>query len=251
MKKIEFENLIKQQVDAYLSLMIGGVYCKVPYIFGSSWMEFWRAGGKGSVEEIKSESERLFTLYDLVPSEMTEFERYKFLRDKRVGIDCSGMLYNIYDGVTKKLLEKPLSKYINRYPGIIGGLDKLLLSFKRNRRIASYHLTSDLNSIPVERLREIRVGDMIKMKSMDPQIGHVVIIYNVDLNNNQVTYAHSSFKTKTVGPHLSKIKITNWDNTIDKQDWEEVSAKGENISSNANFEEGLGLRRLNIFKDLE
>lgn len=248
MKK--FKELIKIEIDKYLNLSVGRVYCKVPYIFGSSWLEFWRTGGKGSIEEISNESEKLFALYDLVPSEMTEFERYKFLRDKKVGIDCSGLIYNIYNEVTKQLFNKPLSNYILRFEGGLGYLDKIIFKFKRNRRIASYHLTSDINSFVVENLKDIRVGDMIKMKSSDPQIGHVAIIYSVDFVQNEIVYAHSSFKTKTVGPHLAKIRITNYDLTIDKQEWEEVSSKGKNISVNASFEEGLGLRRLKIFKDM-
>jgi len=248
MKK--FEELIKQEVDKYLNLEVGGVYCKIPYIFGSSWLEFWRTGGKGSVKDIKVEAEKLFKLYDLVPSEMTEYERYKFLRSKRVGIDCSGFVYNIYDKVTKEFFGKPLSKYILRYKGIVGELDKLIFSFKRNRRISSFHLTSDLNSFPIKNIKDIRVGDMIKMKSVDPNIGHVAIIYDVNLDKNEIVYAHSSFKTKTVGPHLSKIKILDYNLPIDKQEWEEVSSRGENISSNASSEEGLGLRRLKIFEKI-
>src|SRR3989338_8159422 len=149
MKK--FEELIKQEIDKYLNLSVGGVYCKIPYIFGSNWLEFWRTGGKGSVLELKTEAEKLFALYDLTPSEMTEFERYKFLRDKRVGIDCSGLIYNIFDQVALDLFRKPLSSYILRYKGLLGQIDKYILSFKRNRRIASYHLTSDTNSFPVEK----------------------------------------------------------------------------------------------------
>jgi len=247
MKK--FEELVKQEIDKYLNLNVGGVYCKVPYIFGSSWMEFWRTGGKGSVEQIKVEAEKLFALYDLVPAEMTEFERYKFLRDKRVGIDCSGLVYNIYDQITKNLFNKPLSNYVVRFAGLIGQIDKLVFSFKRNRRIASYHLTSDLNSFPVKNLKDIRIGDMIKMKSSDPEIGHVAIIYNIDISQDEIIYAHSSFKTKTVGPHLGKIRVTNYDLPIDKQYWEEVSAKGESISTNVSSKEGLGLRRLKIFTE--
>lgn len=248
MKK--FEELIKQEIDKFLNLEVGGVYCKVPYIFGSSWLEFWRTGGKGSIDQIKTEAKKLFALYDLIPSEMSEFERYKFLRDKRVGIDCSGLVYNVYDEVSKVLLNKSIGDFILRKTGFLGKLDKYLFSFKRNRRIASYHLTSDINSFPIENLKDIRVGDMIKMKSLDPNIGHVAIIYDVDLDKNVITYAHSSFKTKTVGPHLSKINITNINLPIDKQNWEELSVKGESISTSANSKEGLGLRRLRVFKDL-
>jgi len=248
MKK--FEELIRQEIDKYLSLQVGGVYCKIPYVFGSGWLEFWRTGGKGSIKDIKIEAEKLFKLYDLVPSEMSEFERYKFLRAKRVGIDCSGLVYNIYDQATKQLCGKPLSNYVLRYKGIIGEIDKLLLSFKRNRRIASYHLTSDLNSVAIKNIKDIRVGDMIKMKSADVEIGHVAIIYSVKLAKNEIVYAHSSFKTKTVGPHLSKIKIIDYNLPVDKQQWEEVSSRGENISTKANYKEGFGLRRLKIFEKI-
>jgi len=251
MSKEKFEKIIKREIDEYLNLSVMGMPCKVPYIFGSSWLEFWRTGGKGSINDIRVESEKLFKLYDLDPSEMTEFERYKFLRSKRVGIDCSGMVYQIFDIASRELLNKPLKELINRKKGIIGEIDKKLLGFKRERRVASRHLTSDLNSVSITNLLDLQIGDMIKMSTSDPKIGHVAIIYEVDRTCDKITYAHSSFHTKKVGPHLGIINVLDWNKLLEDQEWEEQSTDNKtDLSIRVKSAEGMGIRRLKIFEGL-
>lgn len=111
-----------------------------------------------------------------------------FLRQNKMGIDCSGFVYRMLNYLSQEVTGKSLEGHGLPHVG----------------RTNVNKLTSDEFSIPVKSFNESQPGDVIKLDSSSPDgIPHAVII--LDNKDGIVTYAHSSKQTDPEGVHTGKI----------------------------------------------
>lgn len=221
---------LKKFLDQFLNFRIGGKKVDMPY-----WMNdlkrgiYGPYGGKGTPEEIRAATLEAVKEENLDLKELSDKEIYQLMKKKHIGLDCSGFAYQILNFLD---LQKGGDGLENSVEGVNGR------GIKKTNADA---LTNDINSIPVRSLREVKVGDLIRIHGGK----HVAVI--VDISDQEITFAHSSHKTKEDGPHLSRIKIVDSEKGIECQVWEEKTLDGrEYCSAFLNPNNKDGLRRLKI-----
>ncbi len=118
----------------------------------------------------------------------------------------------------------------------------------RVRRSSAATLTSNLNSVKVEAVQDIRPGD-IRLTHVDWSGKHIAII--VATSPKTITYAHSSETTKTQGPHFATIKILDKHKGLDAQQWSEVTQDNQAYGPFAfDPKRGDSVRRLRYLEKL-
>lgn len=238
-----------QLLDQYLNFQVAGKRVPIPYIRSRRPWQFWRTSGKGTPEAIRLELERIARrqAFDLEQSSPEEIR--KFMQKNKIGIECSGLVYHLLDAFVRVEVGQPLRKFVKRFPGVLGEIEKWVLSPQRYRRINARTLTSGLNSVATRGIGEIRVGDMIRMSIDDPG-DHVLLVVGVEREEGsikQITYVHSSGKhTRKRGPHLGTIKVVDPELGLEKQEWEEELEDGGSYSRYFRPQMGDGVVRLKI-----
>ncbi|MCA9392121.1 hypothetical protein KC614_02870 [candidate division WWE3 bacterium] len=247
-----YDNLHKL-LDEYLNFEVAGKKVKIPYVMERSRMAFNKTSGKGAPRMLKDEVLRVAESEGFDIEKASEFEVYDFMRNQRIGIDCSGLVYHLLNEYLQGEKDVDLSEVLVRKEGVFGLLEKNILSFQRHRRVNAATLTSELNTVRVERATDIKVGDLIRMSIKKPA-DHVLLVVDVDkdkdANANSFSYVHSSsVNTKKRGPHLGKINVVDKEGGIEKQDWQERTKTGESYKIHFHPERGDGLRRLKLLAD--
>ncbi len=184
-------------------------------------------GGKGNCRQIATETIKLAQNQNVDITKLTNQEFYNFQKKNHIGVDCSGLAYNLLDEYSQILTEKSI------YEKVVGIDSKL-----GARRISANILTSPINSIPVDSYDDIKTGDLIRMDNGK----HVVLV--VEKNDNIITYVHSSEKTKIRGVHYGTIEITNPKKTLDYQKWSDITLKDINYNKLIFPKKGDGIYRL-------
>ncbi|OGG12762.1 hypothetical protein A3D77_06925 [Candidatus Gottesmanbacteria bacterium RIFCSPHIGHO2_02_FULL_39_11] len=161
--------------------------------------------GKGEASTIQNEIMRLASGSKKdKPEGKLDFENITFLaRKNRIGIDCSGLIFRIMEAV----LEKKDMDMI--FPlGI--------------RKTNADMLTRNLYSQKIDSIKEIAVGDLIRLSSGH----HAVIITHIE--GETVKYVHSSSRTQISGVHTGEMVINKGSETIESQVWKEKTFRGQN-----------------------
>lgn len=228
---------IGQFINSYFNLEIRGIVINCPY-----WMNKLKDGkvtlrgflnGKGDADSIRKELIRRLndlpsdSIFTLNPESLR-----KFARRERIGIDCSGFVYRVLDELVSL---KYRNCQIRKLKGVFeGGINKT----------SAWTLTSLTYCVPVKKISDIQIGDMIRLWSGK----HIAII--IKLNGKEIIYAHSSsISTKMQGVHESTIGITDANKPLKKQCWEEETRRRENFGKKYfNPEVGDGVYRLKIFE---
>src|SRR3989344_6014914 len=155
-----------------------------------------------------------------------------FLRQNRIGVDCSGFVYNLANYLDKEKGGEGLArKLFNK---------KIFPRWNPAWRTSVQILTSNAKTREIK-LSDIRVGDLIRLTSGR----HVLFV--IDVTGKYITYAHSSkFLTKKSGVHLGKIKVTDRLKGLEDQLWLEKTPKGESFGKKYfDPSQGDSLRRFN------
>ncbi|MDP3888698.1 MAG: hypothetical protein Q8Q24_01500 [bacterium] len=225
------DSTLKNFLDQYFNFEIAGKKVTLPYWMNKLGKEIYGPhGGKGTPEEIRSDTLEAAEKENKDLEKMPLEEIYSFMKQNRIGLDCSGFAYQILNFLD---LEKGGDGISNSVAGVNG------MGITKTNADA---LTNGINSVQVENLKEVRPGDLIRMDGGR----HVMVI--VDTNSKEIIYAHISASTKKEGPHLAKINIINPDGGIEKQNWEELSKDNRNYRDFAlRLNLGDGIRRLKIF----
>lgn len=232
----------------YTHLPLGGKEISCPY-----WRNdlkrgiFGPGGGKGRPEEIVEITEQEAKKEGLDLGKMNEEEIISFMEKSRIGIDCSGFVFWMMDVLDK---EKGGHGITDDIPGCQG---KFLC--RANVKM----LTSEEVTLPIEKVKDIRVGDIIRLHGGK----HVTIVIRVirgqpkicpdgagqELGEvREIEYAHSSGLTETSGVHSGRIIITDPDFGLEKQTWQEKADKGENYGHKYYLTTlGDGVKRLKIW----
>ena len=232
------DSKIKYFLDNFFYLNIENKIVRIPYWRNKLNLKKVKRvqgpfGGKGTPEQIKSATLQKAKKLNVDLRKMTAKQIEKFMRQNRIGIDCSGFVFQVLNQ-----LKPGFCKKLKKAPG---------KSSNPARRFNASAFTSDQNSIRVNgKISEIKVGDIIPVGLENGKITHVMVV--VDTSPEEITYAHSSSKTQLEGPHLGKIIIEYPNEPLDKQRWEEELASGKSILSLAKEPLAkIGIRRIKGF----
>lgn len=226
------ETSLKKFLDSYLNFKIVGKKVTLPY-----WMNkleqgiYGPLGGKGTPEKLRELVIESAKESGLGLKKMSGEEIHLFMKEKRLGLDCSGFAYQILNFLD---LERGGDGLENSVIGVNGqmGISKTNADT----------ITNADNSFPIEGYQQIKAGDMIRLNGGK----HIAVI--TEVNDKEIIYIHISAFTKVKGPHLDRIKIINPELDLGGQEW------SEKVSNGANYKDGFfhpnlgdGIRRLKIF----
>jgi len=186
-------------------------------------------GGKGTPLQIKRATVEKAEKSSTNLKKLSSDQIRKFMRQKRIGLDCSGFAFQILN-----FLFPEFWRGLKMAPG---------KSTNPIRRFNAYALTSKENSTGIDKVKNLKPGDLISF-SWQGKIDHVLTV--VKVSENVIVYAHSSEKTKITGPHLGKIKIVDPEKGLDKQMWLERDRDGTLISK---YLVSSQARRIKVDKD--
>ncbi len=241
--------------NQYINFQVEGKQVKIPYCIVEQLGEkkysytmgrtdrYRNYAGKGTPEEIKKalyDSARKKS-FDLKKGQSDEISR--FMIKEGIGIDCSGFVYNILDSYLRQTKNISLDQLILRYYGVFGLLERLILKKNRVRRSSAATLTNSLNTIKIEKAKDAKPGDMIRLTHVNWKGKHIVII--VSVNKTSIRYVNASEYTKIQGPHFGKIQIIDPDKGLEYQNWLEILRNGKNYGKEVfDPKRGDSLRRL-------
>ena len=146
------ETALRQKLNDYLHFAIDDNEVPIPYILQPSRWNFNKSSGKGSPEMLYKEVFELIEKQRLQISKLNSGDIYKLMKEHRIGVDCSGFVYHLLDAYLLAEKQVSLSQKLVRYSGVLGLLEKNILSFQRYRRINAATLTSSLNSQNIKNL---------------------------------------------------------------------------------------------------
>jgi hypothetical protein len=144
--------------------------------------------------------------------------RYKFLEEKKVGIDCSGFVTHILNIIALKKRDKNIWEIIvKRTKNPI----KIFYSHKIrpvSSKMNADTLTNEDNSISISKVKDIKPGDLIRMNGGK----HVAIISQLNYNKgvlSKITYWQS---TENIGVCESYIIVKNENKGLQDQEWQKI-----------------------------
>jgi len=233
---------VEDKLIAMPYAMSGHFTNQPPYAQGRT-KRFSNYAGKGTPEQIsraliKAASRQQFNLKTASADEIKDF-----MIKQGIGIDCSGLVYHALDAHLKDIGRSSLDHFIIVRNNFLGRLDRFIQRKRWVRRCSAATLTNDLNTIKIERAKDIQPGDMIRLTHSDWEGKHIAIVTSI--SPTEIKYAHSSESTHTQGPHIGVIKITHWEAGLEKGEWQEVNQHNKNYGHYA-FElaRGDSVRRL-------
>ena len=237
LKELQKENspALENLFSRYTHLPLGGKEIVCPY-----WMNnlkkgiFGPFGGKGTPEQIVEATKNEAKAADLSLREMTAEEILNFMKERKIGVDCSGFVFWMLDSLEREKGGRGLEQ--DFYP------NQTLAPTKAN--VATLTEPQFVLSI---KLNDVKVGDIIRLDKGR----HVAIVIEVirEVKTKQVkeiVYAHSSARTKMSGVHAARILIIDSQKELEAQKWCEESKRGGSYGSYLFPQEGDGLKRLKI-----
>ncbi len=238
------KNLIYQTALKYVECKIFGKQISIPYMINQKDRYCSPIGkGKAPIEEIIREFEMKVREDNLNVEKFNPNEIRELMKKMGLGIDCSGYAYHLLDAFVKMRTSKDLSLFLLRFPGFLGNIDKMLFNGKRYEKISAAILTSDINTISVDHVADIQIGDLIKMTHQGWEGKHVLIV--ADVTPSYILYTHSSEYVETNGVHFGKIVIRDKSEDLSKQEWLEMTLNGKNYGKDAfRVDSGDTVRRL-------
>lgn len=172
--------------------------------------------GKSSPETLTETTKKLAKeqKFDLDKASVKDIRN--FMRQNKLGIDCSGFAYRSLNYLVEKIKGKPLTSFGLPHVG----------------RTNVAKLTSEF--CQKKEFKQIKPGDILRLNSAG-DILHCLVILGV--NGSEITYMHSSNETSTNGVHQEKLIIKPGNNIV----------FNENLGSiTYNAKMGDGLFRLKI-----
>jgi len=251
------KNSLYQFAHEYIYFEIVGKIITVPYSISKEGEKraigelssagvtdrFANYGGKGTPKQIRelilnAAAKEHFNLQKATAKDIEDF-----MIQQGIGVDCSGFVYHVLDQYLKKEKKKSLDTLILRYPGVIGKIERFILQTNRVRRTSAATLTNDLNTIRIEKVKDIKPGDMIRVTHSDWKGKHIIII--VEVNEKHITYAMTSQYTRKQGARFGIINIKDRNKGLEYQMWMEKTKKGRNYGEDAfDPRRGDSVRRL-------
>ncbi|MFZ5366439.1 MAG: hypothetical protein ACOZBZ_04110 [Patescibacteria group bacterium] len=221
----------------YTHLPIFKKQVKCPYWMDKIKKKIWGPyGGKGSPQELVRATLEVGAKKKINLAKLTSQQIRVFMKKNRIGLDCSGLAFKLLNTLDK---EKGGNGLEDDIPGVKG---KFLL------RANVMMLTNDEVSLPIKKLRDLAVGDLIRLGEGK----HLAVIVEIKRGSKgqikEIVYAHSSPGTVPDGVHKARILIKDGNYGLEAQKWLERTKKGENYGQKFfKPEKGDGIRRLRIW----
>jgi len=235
---IEKSKSLEKLYYEYTHLPVGGKKVKCPYWANQATsLTFGPYGGKGLPEEVTKATEEAAKRERINLAKLTAEEIREFMENQRIGIDCSGFVFRLLDALDK---EKGGEGIGNKVYGVKGyGV----------RKVNAYCLTNKRNSTEVKMVREVRLGDLLRMHGGK----HIMLVLRIKEDRKgeikEIIYAHSSCNSRITGVHSSFFKVKNLKGGLEEQEWVEKAKSGENFFQKYFYlNKGDGLRRLRVWK---
>lgn len=186
----QYSKILKEGFLQYYKLPLGGKKVATPYRrneYGSYQKMGPAFQGKSSAKTILEVTEKLARQQHFDLDNTSAEEIRQFMRDHKLGIDCSGFVYRVLD-------------HLNQSLGL-GNLQKSA-GMEHIGRTNVAKMTSDEFSIPIQDFKEARPGDIIRLNSGEDILHGIIVLDN---RNGVLTYAHASGITIPEGVHYGKI----------------------------------------------
>lgn len=226
-------------INQYKNFSTGIAVCSVPY-FNNKHLQLRGAlkaqAGKGSPQDILIEAKNEAALEKIKLEALDTVSLKKFLVEKNLGIDCSGLAYYVLDAESESREKAQMKKNL-AFPFAKSLFRKFRAKTQPEKNTDVATLASDKNSRVVE-LRFIEPGDMITMLGGPDQNDrdHVLIVHEVDYKDENVvsiSYTHAvAWPTDGEyghGVRQGVIRVTDPSKPITEQEWIE---NGQNDGSN-------------------
>ena len=212
-------------LDRYMNLRIGDKHLRTAYWRDRRKLQGF-LGGKGRPDELENAIVMEVNKRELDLTTMTEHELRAFMKQAKIGMDCSGLVYQLLSAFDRSFRERVVPT-----PGGKPDNDK---RFRTN----ADSLTNEQNTTPVDKLSDIRFGDLIRMDGGR----HVLMV--VQVSDDMIRYTHSSDMTKTTGVHIGRIMIEDREVGLEKQHWMEKTVRGGTLREKYDLSKGDGVFRL-------
>ena len=182
-------------IDQYKDFSVGKAVCSVPYFNNKTTRTrgALRAfTGKGSPKDIYEEVTAGLAKEHVATEMLTGESLKKYLTDKNIGIDCSGLAYYILNAESEERGLGSLDKHIRfiNCHGLIGKIKSALRPVEH----CDVATIADDNNSKIVTIQDIRPGDMITMISKSNIRNHILIVSGVDMQNSNPTkifYTHT------------------------------------------------------------
>lgn len=185
-----YSKILKEGFLEYYELPLGGKKVATPYRrneYGSYQKTGTAFQGKSSAKTILEVTEKLAGQQHFDLDKASAEEIRQFMRQNKLGIDCSGFVYRMLDHLTQCLG--------------LGNLQKAA-GMEHVGRTNVAKMTSEQFSIPIKNFSQAHPGDIIRLNSNGDLLHGVTVLDNQD---GIITYAHSSTVTPTGGVYCGEI----------------------------------------------
>jgi len=204
-RKIYLSSAAQAVINSYLKMKIGNKIIACPYFINRQGAKAALRVflGKASSQEIKEEIEMIAQQKGIDLNQMNEKEIYQFLKSKRLGIDCSGLVVHIlkaeYEEVKKiKILRRiyitsfwknPWRYFISRFRPI-ENISVRVLAHPRNSQI-------------IKNPAEIQAGDLIIYQNLK----HILLIEEIKLNSDKTIEKIKIIHAQRVNPQEEGARV--------------------------------------------
>lgn len=187
--------------------------------------------GKGEVKSIRQELLRLLSENAQSRAIAGNQDNLRLLAKRnRIGIDCSGFLYRVWDFLTKNKFQNcKFSDLDDIFPEGIN-------------RTNAKSLTAKKAAVRINQIKEIQFGDCLRLNSGR----HVAFVK--EITAEKLVYIHaSSSLTLIQGVHEGVILIKDSEKNLIEQEWREEAGDGDTLKKYFKPRKGDGIWRLKAF----
>jgi hypothetical protein len=190
--------------------------------------------GKGTPEEIVDETKTEMIKQRKNLQSMSNDDIKKFLVDNNIGIDCSGLAYQILDAELKSKKNISLKNQLS-FSHLKNPIRRIVARLRAVGNTNVKTLSADKNSRTIN-ISEIEPGDMIIMQDSgrNHDRDHILIVNSVEKNNNsniKINYTHAlDWRTDGLynhGVRQGTIEIVDLAKSLTNQIWIESGKTGE------------------------
>ena len=187
--------------------------------------------GKGEAKSIRQELLRLLSENAQSRAIAGNQDNLRLLAKRnRIGIDCSGFIYRVWDFLIKHKFGK--SEFLSLDDIFPGGIN----------RTNAQSLTDKKAAVRINQIKEIQFGDCLRLNSGR----HVAFIK--EITAEKLVYIHaSSSLTLIQGVHKGMILIKDSEKKLTDQVWLEEAGDGDTLKKYFKTETGDGIWRLKAF----
>lgn len=242
-------------IDQYKNFRVGTAVCSVPYYnnrVGGARAKLRALIGKGSPKDIFDEVESQALSEKIDIEKFTSESLKRFLIEKDIGIDCSGLAYYILNAESQSLGKGSLDKHIS-FVLCKGIISKIRCKIRPAENADTATFAHQKNS-EIVNLKDSKPGDIITMSGNmeNKERDHMLVIHQIEYQNFTPTTLHYTHAIAWPtdgeyghGVRQGVIEITDINKNIVEQRWIEKDKTGdENYTFTRARKSLTSLRRL-------